>query len=649
MIPNMKAISSDGAGAPGPHGFPGSLRERLTSPAQRILRLARAFSQWAERSGGSVPEFDMREKKWSSRAWYGLLALALCAAYFPTITHVFAIHNDHDHLLYKSHGLLYHEAPHLVSIARPIAAIFSNLPLLFLHDVQDILFYRIVSLGSLVLLGWQFMYIATRYLAIDVAMAFFCALAVFLMPPLYYSVMNASAYVPHLVTIALAAASFLYLSKSDVALVFAMSRAEASGDGAGFLKALKQCFLSKNLTLFFVLFQLAMFCYPPNALIILAFPVARCLFGGMTPYYRIIFALRDLALIGLGLVAFMVLTKAVYFPALEAMSLIHAFPHGGAGAEYAYQFVDDPWNVLHRLAEVTVVATDLWFVPQMSWHIVFFTLLGAALVSLLARGYVSRPAAVEVPARISGIAAPTPTLNWKLFLCYMGIAAVVFAMSGAPIILSYGGMVTYRTLVAPTAIAAVVFVYAALLCAQAVAPLLRTGARPWLPLAPLALGSLAVIAIVAHQQMITITLAKREYQYIAQHVRQALAQGSDAIVMIDTRKTFFPQEIPITSDRDGKPTVPYELGCFSTVCFSTYGIFATALRELGLPMSRLKADIMRGEEYSGVACPMFRGDAASRDDLQQLPPALGRRVARLRETKASVYCFRYDLAAWHGY
>src|SRR5476651_311714 len=82
-------------------------------------------------------------------------SVAFFVALSPNLLQVYGIHNDYEMLIFKNHGVLFHEAEHLFSIARPLAAILSNLTLLPAESIADFRWTRLFSVATVCFLGLQ--------------------------------------------------------------------------------------------------------------------------------------------------------------------------------------------------------------------------------------------------------------------------------------------------------------------------------------------------------------------------------------------------------------------------------------------------------------------------------------------------------------
>lgn len=175
-------------------------------------------------------------------------------------------------------------------------------------------------------------------------------------------------------------------------------------------------------------------------------------------------------------------------------------------------------------------------------------------------------------------------------------------MAAAPVLGSAGGFVAYRTVVAPTALVAVVFAFAL---------------RSLLATIPARAGDVAMVLIVGvafaasvDANTTIVRLARNEYAYFVDVVRQAIANGSRTIVVVDPRPMGGPEmyNLSAISDQQGRAVPPRELGCFASYCLQTGTIISVIAARLGKPKGAFAVFVPRGDVPGpGLTCAMLTG------------------------------------------
>jgi len=374
-----------------------------------------------------------------------LISLGYLTAWSPNLLHVFGIHDDYEMLIFKNHGFLFHEAGHLFSIARPVSAILSNITLAPAESIADFRWARLFSVATVCFLGWQMMSICIHRLRIDVLPAAVIALGAFLLPPFIYSVLNVAAWAAHLVPIMIAFFSYEMLSQSNVQAI-PFTGIVARHDYRVFVRQLPAyCTLSSVWGACLVL-QLAFYDYPPNALIIVAFPVVTVLFSRAPAPYRFLLAVRDVGFVFVNLAVYFLSAKLIYLPFARWLTFrnsetlrstnLNLF-ETRAAATYNYKLNTDPAEMLTRLREVAKVSGDLWFMPQSRFHLVVVAVLVLALLFGIIRW---RQTSAVVRWSVLQVAATA------------GILIVAFLLSASAVLGAGSAVVSYRPIFVAMAI-----------------------------------------------------------------------------------------------------------------------------------------------------------------------------------------------------
>jgi hypothetical protein len=577
---------------------------------------------------------------------FAVLAFSLAAAFAfsPNLLSIYGIHNDYEMLNLRSVSLFHVESGALAAIARPVAALLTNLPMLAVQSLSDYRWTRLFSLLTMCVLGAQLMSICIHRLRTRVIDALAIALAALLVLPFIYSVLNATAWAPHLVSVLLVFSAYAILSRTNVLLPAFVDPVQDRAYRLS-LRQLGAYAALKPVWVACIVYQLALYDYPPNAMMLLLFPVVGVLFSRAPAHYRGLLALRDLAFVGANVVIFAVTAKLLYLP------LVGLFSSGaGAGAgsnalaarltrTYQVGFNVDPLAALERLETLAKVAGDLWFLPQARIHVA----LGIALVVALLVANLGNGEAKEQDG---------PTLSrmafrwqWRTASDALTITIICFVMAGSTILASATGFVTYRTIAAPAAILAVV----ALFAARGLAYWMVRAARgsPGLA-ASLADGAMVLLACAAiganfHANNLTLRLARNEFTYFTAIVKQAAAHNSATIVIVDPRPFSLPEDIPLVYDQRGRAVPPYELGCLSGLCMQSGAIVRIAARELGYPPDRFKIYSARaGDPLPGLTCELVTDKSAPDPSL----PRQTRLILNWYRSLAPITCVSYSLD-WH--
>ena len=89
-------------------------------------------------------------------------SLAVAFAFSPNLLSIYGIHNDYEMLHLKSVSLFHAESEALFAIARPVAALLTNLPMLAVQSLSDYRWTRLFSVLTMCVLGAQLMSICIR-------------------------------------------------------------------------------------------------------------------------------------------------------------------------------------------------------------------------------------------------------------------------------------------------------------------------------------------------------------------------------------------------------------------------------------------------------------------------------------------------------
>jgi hypothetical protein len=512
---------------------------------------------------------------------------------------------------------------------------------------------RLFSMLTMCVLGAQMIANCVLLLRTRAADALAIALATFLVPAFIYSVLDPSAWVPHLMSMLLVLLAYAFLGRSNLQavpfLVLARERSWwALGRQVGLYARLRPVWLAC------LVVQAALYDYPAFALIIVAFPVIAVLFSQAPSAYRALIAVRDLVFVAANLALFALSAKLIYFPIVRLFSSQNAAAPDAAtnpflqrvGQTYRFAFSTDPGEILARLGRLMKVAGDLWFLPQTQFHV------AAGLVIALAVVVGVAAAALARGSRLPGLATNEDVGRLKLASWDSGLVAAMVVVVGSllvstsTVLLPVGGIVVYRTAAVPTVIVAIVFLFSLRLLVEVV---LGALAGAWRGVARAA-DAVLVVALCAaaaanfYSNRVTLTLARNEFAYFTALVRQAVADKSTAIILVDPRPLTLPEDHPLLADGKGRAVPPYELGCFSGYCLQDGSIIHIAARELGVPDKQLQVYVQReNDPVPGFTCELLATPKPT------YPPNASRHsvgAINFFRKLAPFSCVTYSLA-WH--
>lgn len=576
-------------------------------------------------------------------------SIGVAFAFSPNVLEVYGIHNDYEMLNFKSSGFFHPEAEALFAIARPVAGLLTNLTVLPVQVLSDYRWMRIFSILTVCLTGSLLIAICIHRLRTGVVEAVAIALATFLVPPFIYSVLNSSAWSPHLLSVLLVMVAYGALSASNV-LLPSFHEALQRRDAAMLLRQAWAYARLKPVWAGCIVYQLALFDYPPNAMLLAVLPVVAVLFARLPVGYRTLIAVRDIGFVGANIVIFTIAAKLVYLP------LVRLFTSMGTGAPkatdsgalaaritatYRFDFNFDPMVALERFAGLLKVAGDLWFLPQVRFHVVLGIVVALAFV-LAQLVFLMRRRDGEGGPVLSRVGlAAEPFSAWSAF----AVCAACLAVAGSAIVASATGFITYRTITVPTAILGVVALFAIRGIADWAMRLVGGSAVAAGRVADIATGLLACAAVGGNFYMndLTLRLARNEFTYFSNVVREAAAKKAKVIVIVDPRHYYMPEDIPAVDDQKGRAVPPYELGCLSGYCMQSGSIVQIAARELGYPPGTFQVYNVRDDEpVPGLSCEIIADKDAP---LPATLPEQTRSPLRWYQSLGAL-CVTYSLD-WH--
>jgi hypothetical protein len=579
-----------------------------------------------------------------------VFVLFLTLAMSPNLIHIYGIHNDYEALTAKRLGFFHAETDQLLAVGRPVAALLSNLPILPLHSLADFRWARLFSLLTAIIAGLQLIYICRVRLRTSSAAAGSVAITTFLALPYIYSILQPAAWAPHLVSTIAALAAYAVLSRTNVrALPFV-----ATVEGRDLTQLWLQTRVYVSAPDFLracLLMQVALYGYPPNALIVVLMPLAVILLSQAPHFYRTLIALRDILFIGVNLACYTLVTKFIYLPVIKLFvyrlsdewqrTNLDEFDQRIAPS-YSYGLNLDITAILARLRDVIRVGADLWFLPQYQFHIVVAITLVVVVVLINVRSGMQRHDVLD-----DATLQPLLLSSFKSgLLRTAAVFAICMLLACAPILLSSGGFVTYRTIPVACALVGLLFLYLAMAAALFVSE--------WLSLSALsregwAVIGLAVVSILAlggnwWANQATFLLARNEFRYFEAIVKEAKARGSPGLALIDPRPFFLPEDIPSVVDRGGRPVPPFELGCLSSYCLQNGAIIQVLAAQFGWDIKPFGIQMMRGSAaMPGINCELLKAPTFT------FPPQTARRTTEgitFTRTLQPLTCVMFSLD-WH--
>lgn len=579
---------------------------------------------------------------------------AVAIVYSPNVIQVFGVHTDYDNLFTRNPHFLHPEAGHLFAVARPIAALFTNLMMLPVASLSDYRWTRLFSIFTLCVLGTQMIGNSVLLLRVRWQHAAAIAIATFVVPGFTYSVLVAAAWAPHLLTILIAFAAYTTLGRSNLQSIPFLISADRR-DYPILYRQLLNYFAARPVWGACLLYQLALYDYPPTALIVAVFPAIGILFSQAPRTYRTLLALRDICFIGTNLIFYFVSVKLIYFPFIRHFTSLNIdIPAANLSpflarltAPYRFTLEMHPGQIVTRLAHLMSVTGDLWFLPQARIHLlVGVVVLVAVMATNIAatfrrgRGEGGRAMYRETADRLRfGARNSEGTVT-------ASVLAACFIISGAPILAASGGFITYRTVAVPTAVVSIIFIYSLSVIAETLSNGIRNrfGRAPNIADATVQLAVFAAVAGGFYINWATMKLARNEFAYFTAIARQAIESRAKTVFIIDPRPIILPDDIPVTYDQRGRAAPPYELGCFSSYCLQTGSILHIALRELGYADTQFTILTPQGDEpVPGLTCKMLTAPAPN------YPPNPSQRsisVINYYRTLTPLTCVDYNLG-WH--
>ena len=566
----------------------------MVAIGKKSLRHFRLTAWWPDAPTGGVLVFSV----------------AVAFAYSPGLWEVYGIHGDYEILaFYKGSGFFHPEAGHLFSIGRPIAALLSNITLWPLESLSDLRWTRAFAILTMCFLGAQMMSNCISRLRTTPLEALAVTLATFLVPPFIYSIYNPSAWTPHLLTIFLAFAAYTLLGRSNLqAIPFLLLFKR--GACRSITCQVQRYLAYRPVLIAALLYQLALFDYPPSALILVVFPVIGILFSRSPPSYRILIAARDIAFIGANLALYAAFTKLVYLP---ISSLFYKKADASDDPfimrlieSYQFKLTTDPAEILVRIGRLMTVAGDLWFMPQTQFHVVMGAVLLLALTAANSTKLFER--------RLDWLdAAETSSMRlrleeWSGAIVSVLVVGTCFVVSGAAMLTAAGGFVAYRTVVFSIALAAIVFLYGIRVCIEVVAGVTGRTQRSAASVADKAMMCVLGGALAGsfYANYVTSKLAGNEYNYFKGIVQEAIDKKAKTIFFLDSRPLTLPEDNPVIFDEKGRSVPPYELGCLSAYCLQSGAIMHVAASNLGRSATEFTILVPRGDyPVPGLTCPML--------------------------------------------
>lgn len=577
-----------------------------------------------------------------------VFCIAIAVAYSPNVLHVFSINDDYDQLVWKSEGFFFFhiETAHLFADARPIAALLTNVPLLPVHSLADFRWVRIFSLLTVGVLGTQMIANCIVRLHVRPLDAVAVALATFFGLAFIYATMDESAWAPHLLTTFIAFSAYTILGRSNLRLLPFLLPATQGKWREIWRQALAYS-SSRDVWMACLVYQLALYDYPPYALLLTIFPVIAVLFSQSPGAYRTLVAARDIVFIAINVMIYCISTALIYLPIVRLF--IPADLNEQAGyAAYRFDYDTDPTKILSRLSHLLTISGDLWFPPLYRIHILTGAVLLLALIASVGSELLSRRN-TQVGTVQENLG--TARLNFNAWhgdgVTILAVFILCYVMSASPVWGSIGGFVAYRTSVGPVALAAIMFAFASRIIAEAIWTAIGNRLSAATKVAD---GAMILTACVAfsgnfYMNYSVMKLARNEFAYFTGIVQKAIDNRSKTIVLIDSQRK--PPDPSLMRDQQGRAAPSYEIGCFTSYCKPPRDemIVRVAGAQFGLPFSwfTLLVDAF-GNPVQGLTCHMVTARVPSYP-----PNASKRSVAIIDQYRslAPVTCVMIN-TAWHN-
>ncbi len=567
-------------------------------------------------------------------------AIAMVIAYLGSTFAVYGVHGDYDSFTGRNPDSPFYfvEAWQLLSVARPVAVWVSNIPLYPMSGIEDFPWARLFGMLALCVIGIHMISICVSRLRVRPFDALALAIVAFLAPAFAVSIMNIAAWGPYQTAVWFAFCAYSFLSVSNKQLFLFSSYATAR-QYRGVIRHVWHYITRWHFGLAFLFFQIAMYDYPSNALFFCLLPAIALLFSQSPFLYRALIACRDIVFLGANLVIYFLTTKLIYFPILKANYPVRVFPDTGYTSYYRFELQRDPLAFLARLSEQLRVGGNLWFLPQSHVYIAVAMIVLGGLWLAQSRFV---PSSTNFGSQLARLKIKSA---WSEGAFIVGIVAICYFVSGSPILLSIGGIVDYRTIAAPTALTAVIFLF----MIGGIAEILEVrvpslNALPWsLPRIAIIAVLISAVGITADHIRMTVRLSVNEFAYVTSLIRHAAETDHRTLVILDQRDVFPPNDLPVAYDQKQRAIMPYQLGCFSSYCFSQPEIYAIARRQLGYANTRIAINIFRGDEAQGLTCASFAAPDSA------IPPALSAETTdKIKEIqkRGGVDCVPFDLV-WH--
>jgi hypothetical protein len=574
--------------------------------------------------------------------WIFIAAIAV--AYSPGVLTVFSILADFDALaLKRDHFFFHNEAVHLASVARPVAALLSNLPVVPVQSPGDFRWVHLFAVLTVCVLGRLMIGNCVARLRTGAWDAVTVTLATFLGLAIIYAVLESTAWVPHLLTPLLAFWSYTVLGRSNVLLVPFLGHLKRR-DYRALVRQSPAYGKVRPVWMACLIYQIAFYSYPPYALLLVVFPVVVVLFSRAPVAYRSLIAVRDVVFIGANTVLYSLSTALIYLP------FVRLFTAKGSGVASAYEseyvsnlyaghqfaYNTDVWVMVQRLGRLMTISGDLWLLPQSNMHIITFAVIALGLaVAWWKRAGGRDGDRAFVAGGYGGVVAAL-------------VVVACFVMAASPVLASAGGFLGYRTCVGTTSVLAILFVFSIRTIAEAIWAAIGRSSSAAARAGDIAVGLVVGFAFCAnaYANYAVMKLGRNEYAYFAGIVHEAIADKAKAIVLIDPRPWQGAQDYnhwPIV-DEKGRAVPPLELGCFASFCRQTGAIVRVIATELGLAESAFELILTRGNDpVSGLTCAMLQGATPA------YPPNASTRAIELIDryrTLTPMTCREVNMA-WH--
>lgn len=244
----------------------------------------------------------------NKRAVESIFIVLLCVVYLPILIIDFGLHVDYARWAsYRGTGFfVFPESNYLFMIGRPISAILVNLQCAIVQTIHDFSVVRAITFVLMALCAISFYIYIKKRLLIEHFWALTISFCVFTLPPMqtHFAFISSGGQGP--ATILFVIFAYLLVDRVRMGEDFSLMHAKLY-----ILYMITAC----------IIYLIAMFCYPPNAMFFLVFTFAHLIFSNFEDYPKTRFIIiRDILFCGISMILFFFLLKFIYLPFMQSLS-----------------------------------------------------------------------------------------------------------------------------------------------------------------------------------------------------------------------------------------------------------------------------------------------------------------------------------------